>query len=284
MKIIRFFIIISIILYFFASCQKRAAFHTNQSLEHYKDIMEFFANIEENNVNEIIHQYIINHLKKSDAIIEEYQFADETTSITATNVVCRFYPQHSRRVIIISPYSPVGINNTAYFEAETKRIAYSIGLMLETASMLSSQIPNQYGVDLVFGGTIPDLYPTRSCSQAFRNLIANYGKVKPELGIFLWLHPSEKMSVPIDDHSYQKLPYIVHRIWTTAEDLGWREFEKSLEASSLFEGEELLYRELNTIKLKNRYEEDKEVLPEHLTSNFRILGSLFKELIYGKDR
>ncbi|MBW6516553.1 MAG: hypothetical protein K0B81_08095 [Candidatus Cloacimonetes bacterium] len=283
MKVIKPFVVIIIFVFLLASCQKRGIFHTNHSINHYEKIMDYFANIEDNSVNEIILQYILNQLKKSDAIIEEFPITIDKEN-SNINIICRFYPQYSRRILLITPYIPAGLDDTAYRRAETERIAFNVGLMLETTSMLSSHIPDQFGVDLVFLGSEGNYNTIRSYNKAFHDLIANYGKTKPEIGIYLMLHSSQKLSIPIDDHSYQKLPYIVHRVWTTAEKLGWKEFETSLVASSLFEGEELLYRDLNTIKLKNIYEEDKEVLPENLIVNYRILGSLFSELIYGKDK
>ena len=286
MKIIRLFVIISLTILILVSCQRKASFQVEQSYNQYEKIREFLSSSDYTDNDNILYQYILNQLRSSDALVEELRFegaGDSEEVEEGKNIICRFYPQHSRRILIVSPYSTVGMNNPQYYQAEVERIAFNNALLLEMANTLATQIPNQYGVDLVFLGSRKHDYITSAFKEAFKSLSDNYGKSKPEMGMFLWLHPTKEMSIPIDDHSYQKLPYIVHRVWTSAEYSGWREFAKSIEGSSLYEGEELLYKNLNTIKLKNGYEPEEEISKEDLINNFRMLGSVLSGIVYAKD-
>jgi len=285
MKVIKFFIIFSVLIIVLGSCQKRVTFRAEQSLIHYDKLLEFYTRFENGNVDEIVHNYIMNQLRRGEGIIEDIEFSRETRDIIekGSNIVCRFYPQHSRRIMLVSNYSGLGISRSDNRKKEIEQMSFGISLQLETARLLSTSIPNQYGVDLIFLDSVNEDNLINGISPAFRELIAGYDKPKPEVGVYLCLNPSAEISLPIDEYSYQKLPYIVYRIWTTAENLGWKEFKKRIETTTLLKDEELLYSELNVIKLQNDKEETEEILPDQLLANFRLFGSLFKELIYGKD-
>lgn len=282
MKIVKLFIFILMLV----SCQARVAFRENNALSHYERLTDYYTNYQDNGADELIHQYIINQLRMSGGVLDEKNFnrrKDEYGFEEGTNIIYSFYPQLSRRIMFVTPYCPVGLSDEEIYREMTAIMAFGNAIMLELARLLSEQKPNQYGVDLVFLDCLIDREEPDKFVPAFELLNFDETNSKPEMGIYLFLHYSQELRIPIEAASYRHSPQLVHRVWEKGEEIGWKGFKNHIEESTLLNTEEVLYEKLNTIKLQNISQSFEQVEEERLKQNFRRLGYVFTEIIYDRD-
>lgn len=280
MKLLKVFII-AVVIFGLSSCQREISLNEKMAIEHYGNLKDYYSEYLTVRGMEVVRQYLLNELKKSDGVVSKLPFERVSGEETGSNIICRFYPQMSRRILFITSYIPLGIPDTADYEKETLRASFNTAFMLELARILSVKEPSQFGVDLIFTDVrISNAGEHEPALDVFGEESTLYGA---ELGIYLRLQGASGMSIFIDDHSYRQLPYLVYRVWKRARLSGWKEFEHELRQFPLLEGEELLFNKFHAIKLYNEASGIKTETEEILTANFRMIGSLFAELIYEKD-
>ncbi len=267
-----------------ASCQKRSVFKEEKSVIHYKVLQEYYSEFRESSGGGVIRQYLLNQLRKRDAVIDVVEFERKSENFSeekGANIICRFYPQMSRRIMLVGLYSPWALTESGEYEKESAKMSFNLALMLETARMIAAEPPNQYGVDLVFLDCL--LLEEGRLTPAIDIFTEKFTKKKPEAAIFFRLENTEELTIPIDNYSYQQVPHVVYRVWRKAQLLGRTEYEQRLKVNPALMNEEKLYDEFYLIKLENEVQPDEVPDSEALRNNFRKIGSLTREMIYDKD-
>jgi Zn-dependent M28 family amino/carboxypeptidase len=182
---------------------------------------------------------IITHLQASGAIIEEQTF--ETTLqdsvISGVNIIAHFYPQMSRRILLGAHYDTrpwadkeedMNLHDQPITGANDG--ASGVAVLLEIATVLSQNEPNQYGVDLVFFdledmGQYNDNHTWCLGSSYFADHFT--GKL-PEKAVIIDMIGDADLKIDMEYFSYYSSPLLVKEVWETAQDLGFNVFHTKI--------------------------------------------------------
>lgn len=165
-------------------------------------------------------------------ILQAFELRDPylARKLKLTNVIARFQPEKTRRVILcahwdtrpraeldpINPGRPIlGANDGAS----------GVAVLLEFAHQLS-EAPADIGVDLVlFDG---EDYGKSGDLQHYllgsRHYVANMLEPKPESVILLDMVADAELEITIDPVSMDAAPHLIRSIWQIAEELGYHQF------------------------------------------------------------
>jgi Zn-dependent M28 family amino/carboxypeptidase len=106
-----------------------------------------------------------------------------------------------------------------------------VAVLLELGEILSSNMPPEYGVDLVFF----DLEDMGRYSEndtwclGSEYFAQNYKGEKPEKAIVIDMIGDAELEVPIEYFSYHNSPALVREIWDIAEELEIDEFKSRID-------------------------------------------------------
>ena len=282
MKLLKNFAILLLLI----SCQARITVNSNTAFDNYNRLIGLFESSTDYEETGIISQFIINRLGRADCLLEEIpclSSEDDDLVESCAHLISRFYPERSRRIMFLTPFSPGLLSDNNEKIIEIRRVSFNIALMLELADILSRYEPQQFGVDIVFLAQGCSYSDESYRSTPYREFKENYQRPAPELAFLLKFYPGEELIIPIDYNSYLKSPAAVYDVWSRAYSRGWPEFDDSIEERPIDEEENILYETLNIVKLENRIDEDQLPEARQVKASFQRLGTLLMEIVDEKS-
>ncbi len=148
------------------------------------------------------------------------------------NVLARFRPELSDRVLYVTHWDSRPISEAATSEAERKMPvpgandgASGVGLFVALGDVLKQQAPT-VGVDLLFvdgedyGEFGPPEVDVLIGSKYFATHLPSPG-YRPLFGVVWDMIGDSDLRIPYETHSFQRAPEVVARVWQTAADLGY---------------------------------------------------------------
>ncbi len=148
------------------------------------------------------------------------------------NIVARFRPNLSERVLYITHWDSRPISESAATDAEKKMPvpgandgASGVGMFVALGDVLKRTPPN-VGVDLLFtdgedyGQFGPPELDVLIGSRYFATHLPSPG-YKPLYGVLWDMIGDKDLRIPYEMNSFQQAPEVVSRVWQTAADLGY---------------------------------------------------------------
>lgn len=162
----------------------------------------------------------------------DYFDAVRTKQLTLTNLIASFRPELDRRIFLAAHWDTRPTADYDIKENRNKAIlgandgASGVAVLLELAVQLSMRSP-KVGVDLIFFdgedyGREGHLDEYFLGSRYFARHSRGY---KPMYGILLDMVGDANLNIPREANSQQYLPQIVDKVWATAHQMGYFEFE-----------------------------------------------------------
>ena len=186
------------------------------------------------------HQLCLDFLKTelgrlADSVrLQAFEFQDlrNQKHFTLTNIIASFNPQAEKRIFFAAHWDTRPRADYDIKENREKPIpgandgASGVAVLLEIARQLK-ETPVEIGVDLIFfdgedygeEGHLEDYFLG---SRYFAEHASGY---HPEYGVLLDMIGDANLNIPKEGWSNYYLPQIVEKVWRTAYDLGYTEFE-----------------------------------------------------------
>jgi len=178
--------------------------------------------------------WIIRQMRaRADTVIVQsftYTTADGT-KLPLRNILARFRPELSERVLYLTHWDSRPISESAATEAERKMPvpgandgASGVGMFIALADVLKKTKPN-VGVDLLFtdgedyGKFGPPEVDVLIGAKYFATHLPSPG-YKPLYGVLWDMIGDKDLRIPYEMLSFQQAPEVVSRVWQTAADLG----------------------------------------------------------------
>jgi len=232
-----FFLLLLLVI---SSCADNyPAFDADEAFDHLENQCELGARYPGSDGIELCREYIINELSKHKIEIELQEFTVELREkqVDGVNILASFYPQMSRRILLGAHYDTRPWADRDEDEAlhespilGANDAASGVAVLLELAHILSSQQPQQFGVDMVFFD-LEDMgeYGDNSTWCLGSSYFAeNYTKPKPEKAIVIDMIGDADLSINMDYYSYHNSPNLVKEVWEIANQLGYNEFKPKI--------------------------------------------------------
>jgi len=233
-------IFFSLLLLVISSCADNyPAFNTNNAFGHLEKQCDLGVRYPGSDGIELCRDYIVNELSKYNLEIELQEFTVELRDkkVDGVNILASFYPQMSRRILLGAHYDTrpwadmeedTSLHDSPILGANDA--ASGVAVLLELANILSSQQPQQFGVDMVFFdledmGEYGDNATWCLGSSYFAE---NYTKAKPEKAIVIDMIGDADLSINMDYYSYHNSPNLVKEVWEIADQLGYNEFKPKI--------------------------------------------------------
>jgi glutaminyl-peptide cyclotransferase len=218
-------------------------------------------------------------------------------SLTLYNVVARFNPDATRRVLLLTHWDTRPRSDEAADPAQREIPipgandgASGTAILLELAGMLAESSP-PVGVDLLFvdgedyGPDSDDMFlGARRYADDLRNMTT-----RPVFGVLLDMVGDTDPMFLADDISMQSASVVVQKVWRAAERLGYREYFPNRVADRVYDDHVILNSAgLPTADLidfsygpDNSYWHTPQDTPEHVSaSTLEMVGRVVTELIY----
>ena len=171
---------------------------------------------------------------RADTVIVQsfaYTTADGKT-LHLRNILARFRPQLSERVLYMTHWDSRPISESAATEAEKKMPvpgandgASGVGMFIALGDVLK-RTPPTVGVDLLFtdgedyGQFGPPEVDVLIGSKYFASHLPSPG-YRPLYGVLWDMIGDKDLRIPYEMNSFQQAPEVVSRVWQTAADLGY---------------------------------------------------------------
>jgi len=160
--------------------------------------------------------------------------AHHKKTLRLTNVIARFQPEKKRRIFLAAHWDTRLRADHDKPENQDKPIpgandgASGVAILLEIANVLQKQPPTNVGVDLVlfdgedYGrqGHLEEYFlGSRYFAKQYQKL-----KFKHEFGILIDMVGDANLNIKREGYSVKNLPWLVDRVWKTAQNMGYYEF------------------------------------------------------------
>ena len=191
---------------------------------------------------QLCRNYIISKLEEYNASVTEQKFTailrDE--NYDGVNIIGTFNPMQSRRILLAAHYDTrLWADKDSNPDNHSKAIigandaASGVAVLLEIASVISKQNPQEYGVDLVFFDLedLGDYENTSSWCKGSQFFADSFSGVKPEKAIVIDMIGDVDLNITIEYQSYRNSPALVNQVWDIAKDYGFSEFEYKITAA-----------------------------------------------------
>ena len=169
-------------------------------------------------------------------ILQNFDWYDALRGKTLhlTNVIARFQPQKSRRIFLAAHWDTRPFADNDKPQNKDKPIpgandgASGVAVLLEIARVLRQNPPANVGVDLIlFDGE--DYGRQGHLDEYFlgsRYFAKNYQRLKfnHEFGILIDMIGDADLTIKREGYSVKNLPWLVDRVWKTAQNMGYYEF------------------------------------------------------------
>ncbi len=226
------------------------------------------------------------------------QFRKKTLKLT--NVIARFNPEKKRRIFLAAHWDTRPTADQDKEENRNKPIpgandgASGVAVLLEIARVLHNQKPN-IGVDLIlFDGE--DYGRSGHLDEYFlgsRYFAENYakGKFKHEFGILIDMVGDARLNLKREGYSMRYLPWLVDKVWKTAQNLGFYEFSDEFLGYVDDDHVPLLKKGIPCIDIidfeypdkSNRYWHTLQDTPDKCSAqSLSIVGTVLLEIVYGE--
>ena len=232
----------------------------------------------------------------ADSLIEQsFMHSDVYTGkfIKLTNIIVQFNPGNKNRIWIAAhwdsrPWADLDKNlknrNKPILGANDG--ASGVAVLLEISNQLKIKSPN-IGIDLIFLDG-EDMGKSGEIDHYFigsKYLSRNIPTQFPKYCILIDMIGDKNLQIPIEGHSYNQAPELVHTLWNQAEKMGFDVFKK--EISSFVEDDHvILYREggipsINIIDFDYEYWHTLEDTPDKCSpKSLETVGKLLLNHIY----
>jgi Zn-dependent M28 family amino/carboxypeptidase len=161
------------------------------------------------------------------ALVKEKEYKGE-------NIIARFYPQMSRRILLGAHYDtrpwadkdpdPKNYNSPI---TGANDAGSGVAVLLEIARVISEYPHSQFGIDLVFFD-LEDMgiyKNNESWCLGSTYFAENFRGEKPEKAIILDMIGDTNLNIEIEWYSYHNSPNLVNEIWNAANELEFTEFK-----------------------------------------------------------
>jgi hypothetical protein len=166
-----------------------------------------------------------------------YQLPGTTQSLTGINIIGKFQPQHSRRVLLCAHWDtrpwadmdPDAKNHQSPVLGANDG-GSGVAVLLELAQQFKEN-PPPYGIDLVFfdaedAGRYQDNQSWAIGSRAYARQLRV--AERPDFGILLDMIGDADLAIYREVNSQQSAPTLVDYVWNVAAELGVTEFKPQL--------------------------------------------------------
>jgi len=215
-------------------------FDGGNAMQYLKNQCEFGPRVPGSEASKKCLEYLESELTKSAGKVVKQQFQhfdkEKNINLLMTNLLAAFNPNVNQRIFLAAhwdsrPFAdrdPNPLNRNKPVPGANDG-ASGVAVLLEIARNLGENAP-EIGVDIIlfdgedYGreGHLEDYFLG---SRFFAKSAANY---RPRFGILLDMVGDAQLSVPIEGHSQEYLPHLVEKVWSTAESLGFTEFERRM--------------------------------------------------------
>jgi len=182
-------------------------------------------------------EWLVLELKKYAGRVLEQNFTHRDprldTTIQMTNIVASFNLNAGKRIILCAHWDTRPRADKDIPENRDKPIlgandgASGVAVLLEIARLMKNS-PPPIGVDIVlFDGE--DYGPEGVHEEYFLGasyFVKNMGQYKPLYGILLDMVGDAQLNLPIEYQSGRYAAQVVEKIWSAAEELGYKQFER----------------------------------------------------------
>ncbi|APF19725.1 M28 family peptidase [Caldithrix abyssi] len=169
-------------------------------------------------------------------ILQPFEWYDayHKKTLKLTNVIARFQPQNERRIFLAAHWDTRPRADMDTEENKNTPIpgandgASGVAVLLEIARVLQMQPPTNIGVDLVlFDGE--DYGRQGHLEEYFlgsRYFAKHYHRLNfsHEFGILIDMIGDAQLNLKREGYSVKYLPWLVDRVWKTAQNMGYYEF------------------------------------------------------------
>ena len=215
-------------------------FDGGNAMQYLKNQCEFGPRVPGSEASKKCLEYLESELTKSAGKVVKQQFQhfdkEKNINLLMTNLLAAFNPNVNQRIFLAAhwdsrPFAdrdPNPLNRNKPVPGANDG-ASGVAVLLEIARNLGENAP-EIGVDIIlfdgedYGreGHLEDYFLG---SRFFAKSAANY---RPRFGILLDMVGDAQLSIPIEGHSQEYLPHLVEKVWSTAESLGFTEFERRM--------------------------------------------------------
>ncbi|MCF7920891.1 MAG: M28 family peptidase [Candidatus Cloacimonetes bacterium] len=209
---------------------------------------------------ELCRDYIISKLQKYGAEVNDQTFSVEIEgdTLSGVNIIGSFYPELSRRILFGAHYDTRPWSDK---EEDTEKWqipvpggndgASGVAVLLELGRILSTTMPPEYGVDLVFFDLedMGQYEQNDSWCLGSEYFAQNYSGEKPELAIVIDMIGDNDLEIPLEYHSYHNSPALVRKIWNIADRLEISEFKTRIDKAVFDDHYRLIQAGFNAIDI-----------------------------------
>ncbi len=221
---------------FFAQKPAAAQFDADRSFSYLKEQVSFGTREPGSKGHQVCLDFLNTELRQlADSVrLQSFEFQDMRNQkhFMLTNVIASFNLQAQKRIFFAAHWDTRPRADYDIKKNRNKPIpgandgASGVAVLLEMARQLKEAAPG-IGVDLIFfdgedygeEGHLEDYFLG---SRYFAEHASGY---HPEYGVLLDMIGDANLNIPKEGFSNQYLPQIVEKVWNTARDLGYTEFE-----------------------------------------------------------
>ncbi len=249
-------------------------------------------------------QYLVSQLRKYTPHVETQPFmhydADRGITLTMTNVIARFRPELTRRILLCAHWDTRPVADMDSPENAHKPIlgandgASGVAMLLEMARQFA-QNPPPVGIDIVFfdGEDYGKQGDLQNYFLGSRYFVKNNTRFFPMYGILLDMVGDAYLQLPIEGYSQQYAPEVVQKIWDLAQALGVYQFIP--EINGYISDDHVILNEggIKTVDIidlaypdqTNRYWHTLQDTPDKCSPrSLKAVGKVLMELIYVVER
>lgn len=235
--ILKYFILFLLIVFVDCSAQGPPQFDGTSAFSFLQKQCDFGPRNPGSKGHQLCKEYLVNTLKKyADEVNTQdflFTFGSPAKTITATNIIARFLPTASSRVLLCAHWDtrpwadsdPDPKNfNTPIIGANDG--ASGVAVLLEIARLLKQQKPS-VGVDIVFFDAEDSGVEgqSRSYAKGSAAFAQQFGFLyRYKWGILLDMIGDKDLTIFKENYSTQYASFVVNLVWNKAEELGITEF------------------------------------------------------------
>jgi Zn-dependent M28 family amino/carboxypeptidase len=209
-------------------------FDGERALAYVRTFMEFGPRVPGTDAHKRAGDWIVAEMRQRADTVYEQVWTHQTqsgASLPLRNVVARFNPMAEERLLYVTHWDSRPVAEKSATEVERQQPTpgandggSGVGLFLALGDVLKVT-PPAIGVDLVFvdgedyGTFSPDVDVLLGSAYFANNLpSANY---RPLFGLVFDMIGEIDQRIPQEEHSVNRAPEVVERVWRTAADLGY---------------------------------------------------------------
>jgi Zn-dependent M28 family amino/carboxypeptidase len=209
-------------------------FDGEKALGYVRTFMDFGARVPGTDAHKRAGDWIVSEMRqRADTVyVQEWTHTTQAgATLPLRNVVARFNPMAEERLLYVTHWDSRPVADKSSTEAERRMPTpgandggSGVGLFLALGDVLKAT-PPAIGVDLVFvdgedyGQFTPDVDVLLGSMYFANNLpSANY---RPLFGVVFDMIGETDLKIPQEEHSINRAPEVVERVWRTAADMGY---------------------------------------------------------------